>query len=138
MSSLLRLAKGNRPQSCLIMVSSKLFSSVSLYISASYLYSGDCVYFAWILRNVISLDEYASYFDNIDPLGPYKKWMTGQDVHKKTNRSRESVVSERVQAAFIVSDPVDWSRDIQVIKCSYLLIHVVFVLLIPISYKHTS
>ncbi|KAL0847211.1 hypothetical protein Bca101_020457 [Brassica carinata] len=66
-------------------------------------------------KNVISLDEYASYFDNIDPLGPYKKWMTGQDVHKKTNRSRESVVSERVQAAFIVSDPVDWSRDIQVL-----------------------
>ncbi|KAF8051699.1 hypothetical protein N665_1682s0004 [Sinapis alba] len=67
-------------------------------------------------KNVISLDEYASYFVHIDPLAPYKKWMTGQDVNKKTNnRSRQSVVSERVQAAFIVSDPVDWSRDIQVL-----------------------
>lgn len=64
---------------------------------------------------MVSLDEYASYFDNIDPLAPYKKWMTGQQVHKETTRSRANVVSERVQAAFIVSDPVDWSRDIQVI-----------------------
>lgn len=64
---------------------------------------------------MISLDEYASYFDNIDPLDPYKKWITGQDVRKEsTARSRANVVSERVQAAFIVSDPVDWSRDIQV------------------------
>lgn len=67
-------------------------------------------------RNVISLDEYASYFDNIDPLAPYKKWITGQDVAKETTAgSRANVVSERVQAAFIVSDPVDWSRDIQVL-----------------------
>lgn len=64
---------------------------------------------------MVSLDEYASYFDNIDPLAPYKKWMTGQEVHEETSRSRENVVSERVQAALIVSDPVDWSRDIQVI-----------------------
>lgn len=64
---------------------------------------------------MISLDEYASYFDNIDPLAPYKKWITGQDVAKETTAgSRANVVSERVQAAFIVSDPVDWSRDIQV------------------------
>ncbi|CAH2065318.1 unnamed protein product [Thlaspi arvense] len=61
-------------------------------------------------KNVISLDEYASYFDNIDPLAPYKKWITGQET-----RSRANVPSERVQAAFIVSDPVDWSRDIQVL-----------------------
>ncbi|KAJ0248300.1 Hydrolase family protein / HAD-superfamily protein [Hirschfeldia incana] len=65
-------------------------------------------------KNVISLDEYASYFDNIDPLAPYKKWITGQDKETST-RSRANVVSERVQAAFIVSDPVDWSRDIQVL-----------------------
>ncbi|CAN8255009.1 unnamed protein product [Cochlearia groenlandica] len=65
-------------------------------------------------KNVISLDEYASYFDNIDPLASYKKWMPGQDGHKET-RSRENVLSNRVQAAFIVSDPVDWSRDIQVL-----------------------
>ncbi|KAL1203248.1 hypothetical protein V5N11_005489 [Cardamine amara subsp. amara] len=65
-------------------------------------------------KNVISLDEYASYFDNIDPLAPYKKWMTGQDGNNEP-RSRENVLSHRVQAAFIVSDPVDWSRDIQVL-----------------------
>lgn len=59
------------------------------------------------------MDEYASYFENIDPLASYKKWMIGQDGHKEP-RSRENVLSNRVQAAFIVSDPVDWSRDIQV------------------------
>uniref|UniRef100_A0A1J3DLE3 CDP-alcohol phosphatidyltransferase class-I family protein C22A12.08c n=2 Tax=Noccaea caerulescens TaxID=107243 RepID=A0A1J3DLE3_NOCCA len=65
-------------------------------------------------KNVISLDEYASYFDNIDPLAPYKKWMTGQDSHKES-RSKANVQSDRVHAAFVVSDPVDWSRDIQVL-----------------------
>ncbi|KAG7627460.1 putative HAD-superfamily hydrolase, subfamily IIA, HAD superfamily [Arabidopsis thaliana] len=65
-------------------------------------------------KNVISMDEYASYFDNIDPLAPYKKLMFRQDGHKEL-RSREDVLSQRVQAAFIVSDPVDWSRDIQVL-----------------------
>ncbi|XP_010496797.1 PREDICTED: uncharacterized protein YKR070W isoform X1 [Camelina sativa] len=65
-------------------------------------------------KNVVSMDEYASYFDNIDPLEPYKKSMVGQDGHKEL-RSRENVLSQRVQAAFIVSDPVDWSRDIQVL-----------------------
>lgn len=59
------------------------------------------------------MDEYASYFDNIDPLAPYKKLMIGQDCHKEL-RARENVLSQRVQAAFVVSDPVDWSRDIQV------------------------
>ncbi|KFK33946.1 hypothetical protein AALP_AA5G082300 [Arabis alpina] len=65
-------------------------------------------------KNVISMDEYASCFDHIDPLAPYKKWMIGEDGHKEP-RSRENVLSQRVHAAFIVSDPVDWSRDIQVL-----------------------
>ncbi|XP_045804657.1 uncharacterized CDP-alcohol phosphatidyltransferase class-I family protein C22A12.08c-like isoform X2 [Trifolium pratense] len=70
-------------------------------------------------KNVISIDEYASCFENIDPLAPYKKWTTKLDATKnpKFDQSgpRVDVFSERVQAAFIVSDPVDWSRDIQVL-----------------------
>jgi hypothetical protein len=71
-----------------------------------------------MFRNVISIDEYASCFENIDPLAPYKKWTTklGAAKNPKFDQSgqRIDVFSERVQAAFVVSDPVDWSRDIQV------------------------
>lgn len=69
-------------------------------------------------RYVLSIDEYASCFENIDPLAPYKKWTTKLAVtqNAKFNESvpRNDVFSKRVQAAFVVSDPVDWSRDIQV------------------------
>ncbi|XP_034218746.1 uncharacterized protein YKR070W isoform X2 [Prunus dulcis] len=63
-------------------------------------------------KNVLSIDEYASCFENIDPLAPYKKWTTKQ---VKEVAARDLVFSQRVQAAFIVSDSVDWSRDIQVL-----------------------
>lgn len=73
----------------------------------------------FICRNVLSIDEYASCFDDIDPLAQYKEWITktvaSQSRTFKEIGSRKSVHSERVQAAFIVSDSVDWSRDIQVI-----------------------
>ncbi|BBH04892.1 hydrolase family protein / HAD-superfamily protein [Prunus dulcis] len=63
-------------------------------------------------KNVLSIDEYASCFENIDPLAPYKKWTTKQ---VKEVAARDLVFSQRVRAAFIVSDSVDWSRDIQVL-----------------------
>ncbi|XP_048136939.1 uncharacterized protein YKR070W-like isoform X2 [Rhodamnia argentea] len=71
-------------------------------------------------KNVLSIDEYTSYFDAIDPLAPYKKWTTKPDIDqnstsKETAKRKISVQTQRVQAAFIVSDPVDWSRDIQVL-----------------------
>ncbi|KAI4322201.1 hypothetical protein L6164_021918 [Bauhinia variegata] len=70
-------------------------------------------------KNVLSIDEYASCFENIDPLAPYKKWTTklvaDQNTKFKDGDSRNDVCSQRVHAAFIVSDPVDWSRDIQVL-----------------------
>ncbi|XP_022964846.1 uncharacterized protein YKR070W [Cucurbita moschata] len=70
-------------------------------------------------RNVLSIDEYTSFFDNIDPLAPYKKWTTINGAnHEKTISNlaeKKKVCSERVDAAFIVSDSVDWSRDIQVL-----------------------
>lgn len=78
----------------------------------------------FIFRNVISIDEYASCFEHIDPLAPYKKWTTkllvNQDSKFKESAPRNKAFSERVQAAFIVSDPVDWSRDIQVSNILYL------------------
>lgn len=64
-------------------------------------------------KNAFSIDEYASCFDNIDPLAQFKKCTTGHVNQNNTIRS--TACTQRVQAAFIVSDPVDWSRDIQVL-----------------------
>lgn len=58
------------------------------------------------------MDDYATCFENIDPLAQYKNWKK-QTINPKMSL-RTDPVSERVQAVFIVSDPVDWSRDIQV------------------------
>ncbi|KAL0390159.1 UNVERIFIED_CONTAM: putative CDP-alcohol phosphatidyltransferase class-I family protein C22A12.08c [Sesamum calycinum] len=70
-------------------------------------------------KNVISIDEYASYFKHIDPLGQFKNWTRHQAGYERSS-SREvdrknDPCSQRVQAVFIVSDSVDWSRDIQVL-----------------------
>ncbi|KAK3012463.1 hypothetical protein RJ639_007974, partial [Escallonia herrerae] len=65
-------------------------------------------------KNVLSIDEYASNFDNIDPLAQYKNWKTGKLVDQHSTL-RKNAYLERVQAVFIVSDSVDWSRDIQVL-----------------------
>ncbi|KAK9913331.1 hypothetical protein M0R45_037149 [Rubus argutus] len=70
-------------------------------------------------KKVLSLDEYASYFKNIDPLSQYKMWRTKQALdcssHSKESMPRYDVYSDRISAAFVVSDPVDWGRDIQVL-----------------------
>lgn len=70
-------------------------------------------------KNVLSIDEYASYFDNIDPLEQYKKWTDKQDGNQNSKSKHIALsndpCSQRVQAVFVVSDPVDWSRDIQVL-----------------------
>ena len=69
-------------------------------------------------RNVMSIDDYASCFENIDPLLPYKKWRTKQVGYENSTSQeiglRYNVYSQKVQAVFIVSDSIDWSRDIQV------------------------
>ncbi|XP_020535559.1 uncharacterized protein YKR070W [Jatropha curcas] len=71
-------------------------------------------------KKVLSLDEYASLFENIDPVSQYKKWTTKQELCSTMSTSlnitsRYNVSSETVKAVFVVSDPVDWGRDIQVI-----------------------
>ncbi|EEF32142.1 uncharacterized protein YKR070W isoform X2 [Ricinus communis] len=70
-------------------------------------------------KNVLSIDEYTSYFDGIDPLAQYKTWTIKQTAkHSSTSEQTttgDQIHSQRVQAAFIVSDSVDWSRDIQVL-----------------------
>ncbi|XP_050209567.1 uncharacterized protein YKR070W-like [Mercurialis annua] len=62
-------------------------------------------------KNVLSLEEYASLFDNIDPVAQYKKW----SAPSANTTTRRNVSSEIVKAVFVVSDPVDWGRDIQVL-----------------------
>ncbi|KAL3820075.1 hypothetical protein ACJIZ3_005980 [Penstemon smallii] len=70
-------------------------------------------------KRVISLDEYASYFVNLDPVAQYKRWTTLHESNglKDFNElvSRSDLLSNKVQAAFVVSDPVDWGLDIQVL-----------------------
>ncbi|XP_022993080.1 uncharacterized protein YKR070W-like [Cucurbita maxima] len=70
-------------------------------------------------KKVFSLDEYASFFENIDPVSQYKNWTSQQAFDLTCNPEKlmrkQSVLSERVKAAFVVSDPVDWGRDIQVL-----------------------
>ncbi|KAK9284073.1 hypothetical protein L1049_012333 [Liquidambar formosana] len=70
-------------------------------------------------KKVLSLDEYASYFENIDPVSQYKAWTTKQEFNGHSNPKelvpRIDVLSDKVKAAFVVSDPVDWGRDIQVL-----------------------
>lgn len=69
-------------------------------------------------RDVISIDDYASCFDNIDPLVTHKSWTvkrsSEQNKYVASAELRNYVCSKRVQAVFVVSDPVDWSRDVQV------------------------
>ncbi|KAL9418965.1 hypothetical protein AB3S75_036843 [Citrus x aurantiifolia] len=67
-------------------------------------------------KNVLSLDEYASYFENIDPVSQYKRWTTRQISNRNSHSLPVyNISSERVKGAFVVSDPVDWGRDIQVL-----------------------
>jgi hypothetical protein len=69
-------------------------------------------------RKVLSIDEYASYFKDIDPLAPFKTWKVDQETNNymsaKVHPSYD-VYSERVKGVFVVSDPVDWGRDLQVL-----------------------
>ncbi|PUZ41587.1 hypothetical protein GQ55_9G516700 [Panicum hallii var. hallii] len=69
-------------------------------------------------RKVLSIDEYASYFKDIDPLAPFKTWKVEQETNNymsaKVHPSYD-VYSERVKGVFVVSDPVDWGRDLQVL-----------------------
>ncbi|GAB2286100.1 hypothetical protein Dimus_020524 [Dionaea muscipula] len=69
--------------------------------------------------NVLAINDYASCFDDIDPLSPHKKWSVDKSYDESCSfqiqTKRGYVTSHRVEAAFIVSDSVDWSRDIQVL-----------------------
>ncbi|KAK4578956.1 hypothetical protein RGQ29_028857 [Quercus rubra] len=70
-------------------------------------------------KKVLSLDEYASYFENIDPVSQYKMWTAKQESGNGSDSKKlvpkYDATSDRVKAAFVVSDPVDWGRDIQVL-----------------------
>lgn len=70
-------------------------------------------------RKVVSMDEYVAYFDNIDPLAQYKSWSRQIPSHIENHHLRSQgqldIISKQIKAAFVVSDPVDWGRDIQVL-----------------------
>ncbi|ESR49427.1 Hydrolase family protein / HAD-superfamily protein [Citrus sinensis] len=79
---------------------------------------------AWVMseygfKNVLSLDEHASYFENIDPVSQYKRWTTRQISNRNSHSLPVyNISSEGVKGAFVVSDPVDWGRVIQPVNSS--------------------
>ncbi|KAJ3699473.1 hypothetical protein LUZ61_003178 [Rhynchospora tenuis] len=79
----------------------------------------DTVMSEYGFKKVLSIDEYATYFPDIDPLAPFKSWITNETCNKKSAtmsvHPSYDVYSERVKGVFVISDPVDWSRDIQVL-----------------------
>ncbi|XP_068644122.1 mitochondrial hydrolase YKR070W [Aristolochia californica] len=70
-------------------------------------------------KKALSIDEYSSCFNDIDPLAQFKPWITKQPFLEsncpEVIQTKYNVLSDKVKAAFVVSDPVDWSRDIQVL-----------------------
>jgi hypothetical protein len=76
-----------------------------------------------VCRKVLSIDEYAAYFPDIDPLAPFKPGVMNKTCDKrhasKLVHPTYDVSSDRVKGVFVISDPVDWSRDIQVILSTF-------------------
>ncbi|THG05565.1 hypothetical protein TEA_006198 [Camellia sinensis var. sinensis] len=66
--------------------------------------------------NLSHLSPSSAYFDNIDPVSQYKIWTTEQAFNRCNISTdlvpRYNVFSDRVKAAFVISDPVDWGRDV--------------------------
>ncbi|KAJ7550092.1 hypothetical protein O6H91_07G082500 [Diphasiastrum complanatum] len=60
-------------------------------------------------QDVVSLDEYAFEHDDIDPLKQYKTWAPIRTAYSSQQREK------KIGAVFVVSDPIDWGQDIQVI-----------------------
>lgn len=79
----------------------------------------DAVMSEYGFKKVLSIDEYASYFENIDPLAQFKSWSKLRSRNEGCFSDDQTMIkdpcSQRVRAVFIVSDSVDWSRDIQVL-----------------------
>ena len=57
-------------------------------------------------RQALSMETYANFFLHIDPLAPHKPWIQSECA--------TSSGAVRISAVFVLSDPVDWSRDLQV------------------------
>lgn len=88
---------------------------------------------------MLSVDEYASFFENIDPVSQYKMWTTKQAANRNSHSTRGyNVSSERVKATFVVSDPVDWGRDIQVLPHSVMDLWTVSSLCITVFHLEAS
>ncbi|CAM6124602.1 unnamed protein product [Calypogeia fissa] len=73
----------------------------------------DVVMKSYGFQQVVHMDSYVNEFANIDPLARYKPWLQPPSAEDDMNIPRND--SEEVAAVFVVSDPVDWGRDLQVI-----------------------
>ncbi|GAQ90190.1 Haloacid dehalogenase-like hydrolase (HAD) superfamily protein [Klebsormidium nitens] len=66
---------------------------------------------AYGFRHVVPMEEYVHEFPDIDPLAPY-----GPSARQTEARNPPDLPPEhRIAAVFVVSDPVNWGRDIQVL-----------------------
>lgn len=57
------------------------------------------------------MDNYFREFPHIDPLLSYKPWAK---YESNANGMLMPEIERQIAAVFVCSDPVDWSRDIQV------------------------
>lgn len=70
------------------------------------------------------MDNYCKEFQHIDPLQSYKPWVKNETI---PNDKLIAANERQIAAVFVCSDPVDWSRDLQVrnIFIQAQLIHLV-------------
>ncbi|XP_024399135.1 mitochondrial hydrolase YKR070W [Physcomitrium patens] len=61
---------------------------------------------------VVKMDNYFREFPHIDPLLSYKPWAK---YESNANGMLMPEIERQIAAVFVCSDPVDWSRDIQVL-----------------------
>lgn len=64
---------------------------------------------------VVHIDDYSRRFANIDPLAAHKKGLERPPGPPGGAAAREEEGEQAIGAVFVVSDPVDWGRDLQVL-----------------------
>ncbi|BFI23347.1 hypothetical protein MPTK2_1g01240 [Marchantia polymorpha subsp. ruderalis] len=72
----------------------------------------DAVLRSYGFDHVVHMDSFVKEFENIDGLGRFKPW---NQPLKEDDATPAADHLSKLAGVFVVSDPVDWSRDLQVI-----------------------
>lgn len=63
---------------------------------------------------MLSIDEHASFFKDIDPLEKYKKWTARLATNQSSTFNEitqiKSLYSQKAHETFIVSNSIDWFK----------------------------